>query len=108
MLASVSHPQARTEVESLGQRVSAAFAAYQRDRDGVLAELAALETELSAPAADVTARLPPLEPGPEEVRHHTSLCELSTREGQAQPHIRRPFVSFAPVMICQLMSERGS
>ncbi len=65
--AAVRHPQARTEVESLGQRVSEAFAAYQRDRDGVLAELAALEAELAAPSADITEPLPPLEPGPEEV-----------------------------------------
>jgi hypothetical protein len=47
--------------------VSEAFAAYQRDRDGVLAELAALEAELAAPSADITEPLPPLEPGPEEV-----------------------------------------
>ena len=55
-------------MEALGQRVAAAFAAYQRDRDGVLAELTALEADLSAPAADATEPLPSLEPGPEEVR----------------------------------------
>ena len=50
------------------QRVAAAFAAYERDRDGVLAELGALEAELAAPRAGALDPLPALDPGPDEVR----------------------------------------
>ena len=60
--------QARAEVEAQVQRVAAAFAAYERDRDGVLAELGALEAELAAPRAGGVDPLPALDPGPDEVR----------------------------------------
>ena len=59
------------------QRVAAAFAAYERDRDGVLAELNALEAELAAPRAAAAEPLPALEPGPDEVLLRDALCQSS-------------------------------
>jgi len=61
-------PQARAEVEEQVRRVAAAFAAFERDRDGVLAELGALEAELEAPRAAALDPLPGLDAGPDEVR----------------------------------------
>ncbi len=61
-------PQARAEVEAQVRRVVVAFAEFERDRDGVLAGLGALEAELAAPRAAALDPLPALDPGPDEVR----------------------------------------
>ena len=67
------------------RRVAAAFAAFERDRDGVLAELGALETELAAPRAAALDPLPALDPGPDEVRHHVGEAGYACGEMRYVP-----------------------
>lgn len=82
-------PQARAEVEAQVRRVVVAFAEFERDRDGVLAGLGALEAELAAPRAAALDPLPALDPGPDEVRQSSSrrawltCCSAYTIETRA-------------------------
>lgn len=55
-------------MEALVAEMTAAFAEFQGKREATAAVLAALEEELALPRLELTAPLPPLGDGPDEVR----------------------------------------